>query len=479
MAATVAGASPEITLIVDPLLEQEGDGLAGVRAQLLGQHHEPQRPQPRGRRRVRAGGRQRGVADGERQHAPAGLGLRAGRAPAGGRPGRSAPARPSTYVRPPIDRPLQRRRDEKGTLSRTGSGVPGYGRRDRLERRVAARRAGGVAAEQHRELALVGAVGGDQLHDPEAVLGEGAGLVDADRVHRRQRLDRVELLAERAAAGHPQRRDRVGDPGQQHQPLGDDRDDRRDGRLDRLAERRVLLDQRPEQQPAERHHGGRQDQDQPVEGPLQGRARVAELARLAGQALGVGVAARRPRRGRRRSPRPRTSPPAAASPGAARDRLGLAGEDRLVDARGPRCAPAGRRRPPGRRRPRPRGRRGRRRSRRPARGRPSRTTVAVGATRAASRSRLRLARASCTIPMPALMIRIPRKRASRQSAKISVIRPKTTSTTLKTVSRLARRMLRHERLVVGGSTSPRAARRRAASCSVRPSARGGSRSVSA
>jgi hypothetical protein len=40
-------------------------------------------------------------------------------------------------------------------------------------------------------------------------------------------------------------------------------------------------------------------------------------------------------------------------------------------------------------------------------------------------------------------------------------------------------MLRHERLVVGGSISPRAASRRAASAWVRPSARGGSCAVSA
>ena len=39
---------------------------------------------------------------------------------------------------------------------------------------------------------------------------------------------------------------------------------------------------------------------------------------------------------------------------------------------------------------------------------------------------------------------------------------------MKTVSRLARRMLDHERLVGGGSTSPRAARRRSASRWVRP-----------
>ncbi len=88
------------------------------------------------------------------------------------------------------------------------------------------------------------------------------------------------------------------------------------------------------------------------------------------------------------------------------------------------------------------------------RGLPSRTTVARGATRAARRSRLLFARASCTIPMPALRIRIPRKIASRGSAKIRVMTPKITRTTLKTVSRLARRMLGHERLVGGPSYLP-------------------------
>ena len=82
--------------------------------------------------------------------------------------------------------------------------------------------------------------------------------------------------------------------------------------------------------------------------------------------------------------------------------------------------------------------------------------------------------------MPAFTIRIARKIASRQSAKISVIMPNTTSTTLKTVNRLARRMLRHDRLVGGGST-PRARRQPAGGLGlrVRPSERGGSRSVSA
>ena len=122
------------------------------------------------------------------------------------------------------------------------------GRGDGLERGVAARRARRVAPEQDRQLALVGVVGGDQVDHPQAVLGERAGLVDADRVGRRQRLDRVELLAQRPPPRHPQRRDRIGDPGQQDEPLRDDRDHGGDGRLDRLAEGVVLLDQRPQQQ---------------------------------------------------------------------------------------------------------------------------------------------------------------------------------------------------------------------------------------
>ncbi len=278
------------------------------------------------------------------------------------------------------------------------------------------------------------------------------------------------------AARHPHRRHRVGHGHQQHEALRHDRDDAGHGGGHRLAERRVLLDERPAEQHAAGDHGDPQDQHQAVERQLQRGARVAELARLAHQALRVGVRADG-------LGDVRAGPLHGVRPGAHAGRPGRATPARprrsgsTRPRRGPPPARAGRRPPPGRRRPPAPGRRGPRRRSATCTGRPSRTTVARGATSAASRSRLALARASWMIPMPAFSTRIARKTASRQSPKISVTMPKNSSVTLKTVNRLARRMLDHERLVGGGSTSPRAARRRLASAWLRPSAGGGMRCV--
>ena len=76
-----------------------------------------------------------------------------------------------------------------------------------------------------------------------------------------------------------------------------------------------------------------------------------------------------------------------------------------------------------------------------SRDRPSRTTVAVGATSAASRSSACFARTSCAIPIVVFATRTLRKSASRQSANASVRTPNTTKIRLKIVSVLARTML--------------------------------------
>ena len=57
---------------------------------------------------------------------------------------------------------------------------------------------------------LVDPVGGHELDHAQRRLGQRAGLVGAHDVHRRQRLDRVELLREHAALGDLERRDRRG-----------------------------------------------------------------------------------------------------------------------------------------------------------------------------------------------------------------------------------------------------------------------------
>ena len=311
------------------LLQQEGHGLAGVGAQLLGQHHQAQRPQARGGRGIGGGGRQRHPALGEREHPPPVLGL-------GPRPGRQLLSEVEVLRRAEHERavtqahaaPAPPRGEGHDVAHRLRGARMGLG--DRLERAAPGRRARGVAAERGRQLVLVDAVGRHQPHHAQAVLGEGAGLVQADHVGRRQRLHGVQLLAERAAPRHPPGGDRVGQRGQQDQALGDDRDHRGHRRGHGLAERGVLLDQRPPEQQPQGHHRRAQQQDEPVERPLEGRARVAELARLAHQALGVGVGAHGLRAVGARA-LDAVRPGAQGLAGGARDGLRLAGEDRLVE----------------------------------------------------------------------------------------------------------------------------------------------------
>ena len=113
-------------------------------------------------------------------------------------------------------------------------------------------------------------------------------------------------------------------------------------------------------------------------------------------------------------PAPATAmlPDSTSSPSRLCDRIGLAGEQRLVDlepvARLARC----RRPAPGRRRAARTDRRARRRRPRPRAASPSRTTRALGAESTASRSRVRLARHSCTMPMSVLNSRTKPKSAS-------------------------------------------------------------------
>ena len=94
-----------------------------------------------------------------------------------------------------------------------------------------------------------------------------------------------------------------------------------------------------------------------------------------------------------------------------------------------------------------------------------------GATSAASSVELRrCARSSCQIPIPVFVTTIPRKSASRQSPKTSVRRPSESRIALNGVIVFARTIVAVERLAGGSGGVPRAARRAAASASVRPCA---------
>ena len=142
-------------------------------------------------------------------------------------------------------------------------------------------RAGAAAAK--RPSASSSSSGGDpvrrhQLDDAERGRGQRPGLVDADRVHGGERLDRVQLLRERPEPGHAEGGRGVGDRDEQDQALGDERHHSGDGRVDRVSEGHVLLLERDDQHRPERDHHGEEYVEEPVDRPLERRARMAELA---------------------------------------------------------------------------------------------------------------------------------------------------------------------------------------------------------
>ena len=135
IAATVSGASPEITFSVMPCARKNSTVSRASRAKLLGEHDEPERLETL-RRLGRVGGRSSGASvAAEGEHPPAVPGLRLGRAPRGS-PSGSAPARRG---RIPAVRAARR---SSAAARRTapggdGLGLGGPGLGDRLERRVA------------------------------------------------------------------------------------------------------------------------------------------------------------------------------------------------------------------------------------------------------------------------------------------------------------------------------------------------------
>ena len=152
----------------------------------------------------------------------------------------SRPGAPSTKVSPrlpPRVSPLHFHSEEKGTSAETRSALPG--KRSATASRVrlrspelAAKRASAFCAAA--ALGVVGHLDGDQL---QLAGGQRAGLVHADRVHGGQRLGRRHLLDQRVEPRQPDRGDGEGDAHQQHQALGDQRDQAGRRGLRRLVER--------------------------------------------------------------------------------------------------------------------------------------------------------------------------------------------------------------------------------------------------
>ena len=341
-------------------------------AQLLGQAHHGDRPEPgRGCRAVEGGARSAAARSTTRSPRPTACstsGASHGRRPLrrrrGARRGRRAPTRPGS----PKSAPLQRRAEENGTAS---AGHPAGRRRppggDGRQGRVGAGLGRGERAEGRRAHVgrrplgqRVGALG----HDARP--GEGAGLVEADHVHPGQALDGRELTDQHPPAGQSDGADGERDAGEQHQPLRDHGPDPGHAAPDGVGQVGV----RQSSWLTMRIAAGREQRpldelQDPVDAVGQLGAGGREPSGLARQTLGERVGARPGSPGSGPSPELTKLPECTSSPADAGDRLGLPGEQRLVELdarrRGPprrggpgRPARARSRRPPPARRPAPR-----------------------------------------------------------------------------------------------------------------------------
>jgi hypothetical protein len=127
--------------------------------------------------------------------------------------------RPGGIVLVPVE-------DEGTPLSRRGEGYLVDRRlllsrqrlRDRLAGLVAGRRAGDETAQPVPQV-IVADPKGSNVRKLQAVRGQRARLVEAERIDVAQRLDGIGLLYERALAGHPHGAERVCDHDRQQEPL--------------------------------------------------------------------------------------------------------------------------------------------------------------------------------------------------------------------------------------------------------------------
>ena len=418
IAPTVAGLSPETTFSADLLRGEERDRLAAFGAQPLGEDDDPERAQRLGQRRVGRGGGQRRVGGGEREHAAAG-----GAPPSAARSRsarrrrrRAAPrARRARAARRPSSSALQRRREENGTW------------RGRLERGVAvaeparrgpppgsrcatarSRRSGRARAPARRSSTPSAGTSSTtrsdasvsvpvlSVHITETDASDSIALSCWARMPRR-----AIFAAETAAVSETSR---ISPSGTMFTIAAVSVSTASAWLTSRIASE-TRARRRAAPSPPTRMISSRSIAFSSGERGWR-NARAVAASRAARLSAPTAVASKAPVA----LDRERAGEDLLA--GLAQHRLGLAGQVRLVE-RQPVAAQqravgddlvAARRRARGRRRRPPRSA--------TSRGSPSRTTVAVGATSAASLSSARFARTSWKVPIAMLATRMPRKSAS-------------------------------------------------------------------
>ena len=169
-----------------------------------------------------------------------------------------------------------------------------------------------------------------QLLQGEPVGGERAGLVEADHVDVVEGLDGVDVLHDRSGAGDAQRADGGDDGHRQQQPNGDHGGDGRGRGLERLAEPAVLEVELDEERGREEEGEEQQHAQQAPEAQHQRRGPSHDLTRGGRQPHHVGLGADALRlvvavAGHAEAAR------VELGAGSARDRLRLAGQQRLVE----------------------------------------------------------------------------------------------------------------------------------------------------
>ena len=224
--------------------------------------------------------------------------------------------------------PLPGRRERDRSRREPAGGMVGEALADRAEGGVRVR----VGGRQRGERLPVRPVPAEELDlvDDEPALGERSGLVDAQHVHARERLDGRQLLHQHPPPCEPNHAHRERHARQQNETLGDHRDGPGHGPSERLAHARVRVELADHQQRRGRDDQPRHDPQDLVDPGPELRTRQAEPPALLGEPcrVGLGADARGPEPSApRRDERARKH----LLPRRLDHGLGFAGQQRLVD----------------------------------------------------------------------------------------------------------------------------------------------------